>query len=346
MGQEKEEPAGEGRGPPDSHEIDAAWESGDEPPSTEVFDPRELLESDEVKKTAPPASGPPAGEPEDRATMPPPVPHTEYVARMMGETAAAKKQPSLAERHRAILETLHEEDPLQFDFEEAAKSALKPPKGAKGTAPPPTRRAPGSAAGPSIEMSEESVDDMDPELLKDTPVPPKPPAEPMDELDDLPVDEVLMSVSGRQTTGQPKRFDQPKVPVLDLAEMDVDLNPQSDPRQRSVETAPPPISDDVPDELEMELEPEAGYEHVNDRLTIPGYDPNNKLDQIQDRFVTGDYSGAARCTSAASATAPRSPAWSWLRRRSPGSRSTTARASCSPASTGRARSTRSSTSAG
>ena len=261
VGRERGDEVVDAHDPPDSGEVDAGWDSAEVP-------------------AAPP--------PDQRATVPPPVPATEYVARMMGTApasgprAATMGRPSLAERHRAILETIHEEDPLQFDLREAALAAQQPP-----TAPPRTAPWRAAEAAPSIEMSLEAPADLDPELLKETPVPPKP--QPIDELDELPIDDLLMGMAG--TGAARAALDAPPVPMLDLGSMDVDLNPQSDPRAKLVDTAPPPASAGA---IEIEIEDEEspyGADH-GDRLTIPGFDPDNKLDQIQDRFVVGDYSGA------------------------------------------------------
>lgn len=65
--------------------------------------------------------------PDERRTQPPPVPANEYLARMMSEIPEPMerelphrdalmgiRKPSLAERHRAIFETLRQEDPTHF----------------------------------------------------------------------------------------------------------------------------------------------------------------------------------------------------------------------------------------
>lgn len=150
---------------PDSGEIDAGWDLSDPGPradlgidepideedadSTRPFDAHDLLGSPIAKPTLPhmravrlprrPAydeldeigelsrSHSSSSPPDERRTQPPPVPATEYLARMMSEipepmerelphrdALMGVRKPSLAERHRAIFETLRQEDPTHF----------------------------------------------------------------------------------------------------------------------------------------------------------------------------------------------------------------------------------------
>ena len=153
---------------PDSHEIDAGWE-GDKPDpsssldldegvdeedagSTHPFDARALLRGSPSTKPTQPrmhavrmSSRPPPlsddlwesdsskSAMDERSTQPPPVPTTEYLARMMSDNPEApdresvepetlerrgpmssRQKPTLAERHRAILETLDKDEPNPY----------------------------------------------------------------------------------------------------------------------------------------------------------------------------------------------------------------------------------------
>jgi hypothetical protein len=214
---------------PDSGEIDSGWDLGDpgqqedlridEPTdeedadSTRPFDAHDLLGSPHAKPTLPRMRAvrsprpPPAydelddigelGEsdstsapPDERRTLPPPVPATEYLARMMSEVPEpverelphrdalmGVRKPSLAERHRAIFESLRQEDPAHFGpgstrnpvapssqpgsspraplSSQPSSSARVP--GATGSAPPSVRR-PASLA--PAEMSQHQIEDL------------------------------------------------------------------------------------------------------------------------------------------------------------------------------------------
>src|SRR5262245_31465194 len=116
---------------PESEDLDAGWDEDvadmEEAPPTPAAEPLELRAL--TQRAAAPASSPPRRG--DLPTLPPPLPASEYVATMMGQPEVgtdapearqnpltSPRVPTLAERHRAILQTLHEEDPLRFDFDD------------------------------------------------------------------------------------------------------------------------------------------------------------------------------------------------------------------------------------
>jgi hypothetical protein len=283
-------------------DVDAGWDEGvvelgddeliEEAPSTKNVDSLEMRRLAAKRSGAPP---PPFTAPRDEsrgsstpppraellATVPPPVPTSEYVAQMMGghdEDAPESgmrtpprypRMPSLAERHRAILETLYEEDPLRFDFDDVTTRPVSAP-------PPMSAAAPNSA--PMIETEEALIDDLDPELLKDTPVPQHPPgAGEVDELDELPVDQVLagLSLPAARTLvpGIFARRGESHVPTMN----------EFPPPPGAVSAVGAPVA--VPP-------PTPAGADAHERATLPGFDPEDPLDLLHDSFVGGDYDGA------------------------------------------------------
>jgi hypothetical protein len=274
----------------ETDDLDAGWDDDEveQPPATRAAESLELraLAQRAAASAIPPSTKPPRSI--ELPTMPPPLPASEYVATMMGQPEAGSdapgtsedalkfpRMPTLAERHRAILQTLHEEDPLRFDFDDA-EIRDEPEEGGDSR-----------HDVPEIETSIAGVEDLDPELLKDTPVPPRPPEDShADELDELPVDEVLESV-GMGMSGA----------ISELRRVD---------HARGREQArPPPLGDDrglaAISDLPLEEQPppsgrvsggarQAPEDHS--RATLPPYDPDDPLDRVHDRFVLGDYSGA------------------------------------------------------
>ena len=284
---------------PETDDLDAGWDDeGDEeaPPATRAV---ESLELRRMAQHAVPSRAPSTPPPRpDHPTMPPPVPPSEYVATMMRgvpesadapnaagtrETVKFPRVPTLAERHRAILQTLHEEDPLRFDFDDSEVQV------AEGD--PVSSEAPRDSGvlgeGPYIETSVSGVDDLDPELLKDTPVPPPPgEGDHGDELDELPVDEVLESVrlSGAVSERRPRGVGEGRPEKSQTSR-----TPEGDGYEVSLSDLP---MDLPPSEKIRSFETEEAAPEAHSRATLPPYDPNDPLDRIHDRFVVGDYSGA------------------------------------------------------
>jgi hypothetical protein len=279
---------------PSGDDVDAGWDEGvvelgddeliEEAPSTKTVDSLEMRRLAARRSGAPqPASTPepeagagssaPPPRAELMATVPPPVPTSEYVAQMMGghdddapesglrTPPRYPRLPSIAERHRAILETLYEEDPLRFDFDDVSTRPV--------SAPPISAPAPNSA--PMIETEDVSCDDLDPELLKDTPVPQHPPGGGvLDELDELPVEQVLAGLSlPAQRTVVPGIFarrGESQVPTMNEF---------------------PPLPGAVGAPMAAPGGPDA-----HERATLPGFDPDDPIDLLHDRFVGGDYDAA------------------------------------------------------
>lgn len=255
-------------------------------PSTKNVDSLEMRRLAARRTGAPPStpmvepgsgSSAPPPRPELLATVPPPVPASEYVAQMMsGHDEDAPESgmrtpprhprvPSIAQRHRAILDTLYEEDPLRFDFDDVTTrpvSALPPP--------PISIAAPNSA--PLIETEDASADDLDPELLKDTPVPAVPPGGgELDELDELPVDQML---AGLTLPG-----DRPSAPGIFARRGESQVPTMNEFPPLPGATGAPVAASSRPGE-------------VHDRATLPGFDPEDPIELLHDRFVGGDYEGA------------------------------------------------------
>lgn len=194
---------------------------------------------------------------DQRATLPPPVPTSEYVSTMMGQLEGERPPPTIPSEVRAAkLAALSEDD-----------------------------------ATPLIETVEEVLDGIDPDLLRDTPVPPPPgagdpdlvgeadlartrevpaadsssllaAAENLSALDDLPVDAVLGDLSARsdRATPVPGADDEPspgssREPGVPLAISDFPLDGGG-------------MALPAPDELDPVLQP------------------------VEERFSVGDYSGA------------------------------------------------------
>ena len=285
---------------PETDDLDAGWgdaeDEDEQPPATRAAESLELrtLAKRAATSAMPPSTKPPRAV--ELPTMPPPLPASEYVATMMGQPEAGSDAPNardalkfpplptLAERHRAILQTLHEEDPLRFDFDDAEIREEPDEEGE------PRGEQPHDL--PHIETSVAGIEDLDPELLKDTPVPPRPPMDAhTDELDELPVDEVLESVGMGMSGGaisELRRRDEPR--GADQA------RPPPPPDDRSVSFGVATISD-----LPLEEQPPSsgevaggarGAPEDHSRATLPPYDPDDPLDRVHDRFVLGDYSGA------------------------------------------------------
>ncbi|MEJ7730493.1 MAG: hypothetical protein WKG00_14885 [Polyangiaceae bacterium] len=284
---------------PSGDDVDAGWDDGvvelgdeeliEEAPSTKTVDSLEMRRLASKRSGPPPAaatspreagqgSSAPPPRAELMATVPPPVPTAEYVAQMMdGHDDDAPesglrtpprypKLPSIAERHRAILETLYEEDPLRFDFDDVSAGPR--------SAPPPIS-APAPSSAPWIETEDVSSDDLDPELLKDTPVPQHPPGGgDLDELDELPVEQMLAGLSlpaqRKVAPGIFARRGEAHVPTMN------EFPPL--PGALGAPVAAPAAA------------PTGGDAH--ERATLPGFDPDDPIDLLHDRFVAGDYDGA------------------------------------------------------
>lgn len=372
-------------GKADTEAVDAAWE--DEPPPTREAPSTDLRRMARSAEAVPSARGPNAALPvpraptpapvpavELRATMPPPVPASEYVATMMGRVpesevrpaspsneppsgalrpppvpgASGGHKPTLAERHRAILQTLHEEDPLRFDFDDLAPA--------------------GADEQPLISTRESLLDDV--EIVKDTKPPPVQPSA-RDLFDELDIDEVLVAVSERPPAkptapARPMPASKTAATVKAPEPVDLSLEPSSsEPKALTISDIPisarpataapaipkaapvgvsggaqaavtkpapagpagskpgarapifplPPAksptiatkaalaqTEPAPREViidekatpargSLKLDPPLGG-GVHERATIPGYDPNDPIDRVHDRFVVGDYSGA------------------------------------------------------
>jgi hypothetical protein len=292
-------------------DVESGWDDGDGPPSSDSSKPPSLPDSGSptrmigknelfrragaspsgrMARVPPPPSGPStkttpphlvaAQGTDQRATLPPPVPESEYVARMMGRAPASEHgfrvelNPRSSSPHRPTLATIPETDPLQFDQEER----MAPPRLSSTDAPTARRQAlsgegsPSSVprearrtSSPEIEMGTVDVQDLDPEVLRDTPTDAVPASAALADFDDLPVDEVLRRVSqvpdvppqGR-ASGEPGAYDI-------RAGRDVAITVRAD---------------------------EAALPRDHDRRTLTGDELANPRSQVRIRFEAGDYSGA------------------------------------------------------
>jgi hypothetical protein len=247
---------------PDTADLDLAWEdASEEAPSTVNVDSVELLRRAAASRESTASMPVPV---DQRATVPPPVPASEYVAHMMmqapeSDRVRARTSSPFPERHRGPLSTLYEEDPLQFDLDEE-------PPGA------PINPTLASELGPTIETAIAS--DLPAELLRETPVPTieldELDALELDELDALPVDDVLAAVSLRPVDIKNAQRG---------GRADLSLEPHS--------TTPAPAAiSDIP------VSKPDPWADVHARSTMPGFDPTDPIGKVHDRFIVGDYSGA------------------------------------------------------